>query len=262
MSQEILHQHRDIWQHKPVLRAIYQDFYRRIVTSCRPGPSLEIGGGSGNLKEYVANVISTDIVAAPWLDAATDAQALAFADESFANVVGVDVLHHLEHPARFLAEGQRVLRPGGRIILLEPAISPISWMVYSLFHPEPLEMSADPLATGIPNPSRQPFDSNQAIPTLLFGRNRERLRVLFPALEIAKYERLSFLAYPLSGGFRSWSLLPLAAVRPVLSWETRMKRILGPLMAFRLFVVIEKSSTSGRVNKVKSSHGHVATPAQ
>jgi len=73
MSEHAPGHYRDRWTSKPVLRAIYTDYYRRIVGECKPGRSLEIGGGSGNLKDYVGDVVSTDIVPAPWLDAAADA---------------------------------------------------------------------------------------------------------------------------------------------------------------------------------------------
>src|SRR5262249_52271998 len=126
MCEAILHEHRQVWQQKPALRAIYHDFYERIASACREGRSLEIGGGSGNLKEYRHDVVTTDIVTTPWLDAVADAQNLPFANNSFANIVAVDVLHHIEHPVRFLAEARRVVSPKGRIVLIEPGISPVS----------------------------------------------------------------------------------------------------------------------------------------
>ena len=42
--------YRAIWRKKPALRAVYGDIYRRIDARRRPGRTLEIGGGSGNLK--------------------------------------------------------------------------------------------------------------------------------------------------------------------------------------------------------------------
>src|ERR1700704_5708617 len=108
MHEHLPGHYRDRWKSKAVLRAIYEDYYRRILEQCAPGRSLEIGGGSGNLKEYRAEVVSTDIVPSPWLDAAADAQALPFADSSFANIVMVDVLHHIQWPVRFLREAQRI----------------------------------------------------------------------------------------------------------------------------------------------------------
>jgi SAM-dependent methyltransferase len=241
MSEHAPGYYRDRWKSKPVLRAIYTDYYRRILAECRPGRSLEIGGGSGNLKDYKSDVVSTDIVPSPWLDAAADAQALPFADSSFANIVVVDVLHHIQWPRRFLAEATRVLQPGGRLILLEPAITPVSWLAYKFLHPEPLQMDANPLAEGKVDPERDPFDANSAIPSLLFGRYIKQFKSAFPQLRIVKMDRLSYIAYPLSGGFRSWSLIPVAMVDKVLGIERMLAPILAPLMAFRLFVAVQKA---------------------
>lgn len=251
MSHQILREHRATWIQKPILREIYYDFYRRIVSLTAPGKSLEIGGGSGNLKEYSSDVISTDIVPAPWLDAAADAQALPFADATFTNLVMIDVLHHIEKPVRFLGEAVRILRPRGRVLMVEPAITPVSWVFYRLFHPEPVVMSANPLVEGASDPEREPFDANQAIPSLLLGRYRRRLEALFPTLKLIHFERFSFFAYPLSGGFRSWSLLPTGWGARVINIEDKLAPVLGPLMAFRLFAVLEKQAETAATNHVR-----------
>ncbi|MBV8406835.1 MAG: methyltransferase domain-containing protein [Alphaproteobacteria bacterium] len=49
-----------------------------------------------------------------------DAQALAFADGSFDAARTERVLQHLDDPARAVREMVRVVRPGGRIVALEP----------------------------------------------------------------------------------------------------------------------------------------------
>jgi SAM-dependent methyltransferase len=223
-----------------VLRAIYADYYRQIMDACRPGGILEIGGGSGNLKEVAPAVVSTDVLSAPWIDAVADAQALPFLDGTFDNIVMLDVLHHLEQPRRFLTEAQRVLRSGGRLILIEPAITPLSWLVYKWLHHEPVLMSQDPLSHMTHNADRGPYDANSAIPTLLFQRYRSRMAQEFPELVIREFRLFSFIAFPLSGGFRSWSLLPKGLVEPLLRFEDRLSPVLGRLMAFRLFGVIER----------------------
>src|SRR5258708_5132082 len=113
-----LDEYRIIWERKPVLRAIYHDYYQRIVSHTEPGRTLEIGGGSGNLKQYMPDVVSTDILPGSWLDARADAQRLPFRDGTFDNIVLVDVLHHIERPAEFFGESCRVLRRGGRIVMV------------------------------------------------------------------------------------------------------------------------------------------------
>ncbi|MEZ5670248.1 MAG: class I SAM-dependent methyltransferase [Alphaproteobacteria bacterium] len=234
--------YRDRWLAKPVLRALYTDMYRRMAARLVPGPTLELGGGSGNFAAFAPDVVATDIVPAPWLAAVCDAQQLPFADASFANIVLFDVLHHIERPLRFLREAARVLRPGGRIVLCEPAMTPLSRPFYTHLHPEPVDMAADPLADGPPTPGRDPFDANQAIPTLLFRRpaGRAGLAAAVPALALAECRLLSLWAYPLSGGFRRWSLVPAALVPALLRLEGLLLPLLGPLQAFRLLAVVEK----------------------
>jgi SAM-dependent methyltransferase len=239
---ERLFSYRQIWETKPVLRAIYQDYYRRIVSASKTGPTLEIGGGSGNLKEFAPDVISIDILQSPWLDSVADAQSLPFVSGHFRNIVLLDVLHHIQYPRKFLSEATRVLQPGGRLIILEPAITPGSWLFYRFFHPEPVDLSVDPLADGNVDTSRDPYNANQAIPTLLVGRYQNDMEQQFPQLKLIHCEWLSFFAYPLSGGFRSWNLIPLSLIKPVLDIENRLAPIIGSILGFRLFIIIEKSA--------------------
>jgi SAM-dependent methyltransferase len=233
--------YRKLWNSKPGLRAVYSDIYQRMLALAVPGPILEIGGGSGNFKSFVPSAISTDIVAKPWLDLVCDAQRLPLADESFANIVMVDVLHHVEYPVTALREACRVLRRGGRLIFCEPAITAVSSPFYRYLHPEPVDMSANPLATGSVSGEKDPWDSNQAIPTLLVGRYRQAMAETLPALDLVSLDWFSFLAYPLSGGFRDWSLLPAAIAPTLLSVEWRLRKLLGPLAAFRLLAAYQKS---------------------
>ena len=128
---------KNIWKSKPVLREVYSNYFQKIQGSCVDGLTLEIGGGSGNLKDYLNNVISTDIQYASWIDVVGDAQFLPFDNDSIDNIVLLDVLHHIQFPMLFFKEASRVLKSKGRIILLEPAITPMSWFFYSYFQ-EPI----------------------------------------------------------------------------------------------------------------------------
>lgn len=248
MTAEVLREHRLIWERKPVLREIYSDYYRRIVEQCVPGLTLEIGGGSGNLKEFKGDVLSTDIVWVPWLDAVADAQALPFNDGSFQNIVMVDVLHHIESPMAFFREARRILADNGRIVFIEPAITPISGIFFRWFHPEPVEMDVDPFVDPVKDPGRVPFDANQAIPTLLFVKYRKTFEGRFPGLRIRIVKRFSPFVYPMSGGFRSWSLLPNLAAKTALKLERVVEEPLSTFLAFRILVVIERFNGNTECN--------------
>ena len=234
--------YRDVWNRKPVLREIYADIYRHILEATVDGPILEIGGGSGNFKAFAPCTVSSDIIPAPWLDLVCDAQRLPFADSSFSNIVMVDVVHHIEYPIRLFREAQRVLRAGGRMVLCEPAITPLSGLFYRLFHREPVDMSANPLMQGTISHDKDPYDSNQAIPTLLVGKYRHELTRRVPELALERVAWFSFVAYPLSGGFQPWSALPLVAARPLLRAEWHLRRLIGRMAAFRLLAVYQRKS--------------------
>jgi SAM-dependent methyltransferase len=230
----------ETWQRKAATRAVYEDFYDRLAAECKPGRTIEIGGGIGNLKQRLRDVVSTDIQFAPWLDCVADAQRIPFATGSVTNIVMVDVLHHLEFPAAFFREAVRVLAPGGRVLMVEPAMTWGSTWICRYFHYEPVVMSADSLADGTPDPARSPYDSNQAIATILVTRDRARFHTKFPALRMSRVDWFGFVAYPASGGFKPWSLLNGDAARRVLRLERFIERPLGRLAGFKMMIVIEK----------------------
>lgn len=238
----VLDDYRSVWERKPVLRTVYGDIFDRIARRTVPGTTLEIGGGIGNLKERIENLVSSDIQFAPWLDLVADAQKLPFADGALSNIVMLDVLHHIEYPALLFREASRVLRPGGRIIMAEPGITLGSRLFYRLLHHEPVLMDADPLLEGAPDRMRDPYDSNQAIPTLLATSHRDRFHALFPDLAISETQWFSFVAYPFSGGFKSWSLMTEPMARAMLWMEKHIEGSLGRHFGFRLLTVIEKRS--------------------
>ena len=76
-------------------------------------PSVSVLPDTDQQVPVTLTVVATDIQFAPWLDCVADAQRLPLADATAANIVMIDVLHHLEFPVVFFREAARVLRPGG-----------------------------------------------------------------------------------------------------------------------------------------------------
>lgn len=239
----LLH-HRRIWDDRPLLRAVYRDLYDRMIRELSPvrGPTVEIGAGGGNFKEFCARAIATDITWCSWLDLVADAMRLPFAHGRVANLVMFDVFHHLPYPTRALAEMQRVLAPGGRAVLCEPYVSWLSWLPYRFLHAEPTDCRVRPLSVPDDQPvfrTDGPWASNQAIPTVLFWRNRADFESRFPLLTVRKCQALSVFVYPLSGGFERHPLLPRIAWRA--AWA--IERCVLPLArwcGFRCLVVLER----------------------
>ncbi len=236
--------HQHAWQAKPTLRIIYQDYHRRLLEAVPPGPILDIGGGIGHLKETRPDAVSIDIIPCAGLDAVCDAHHLPFRDGHFAGIVMLDVLHHLNRPTEFLKEAARVLRPGGVLAMIEPGMSPASYPFYRYLHQEPADLGADPFRPLFPDGPKDPFDSNQAIPTLLFSRSRVWAEVAknTPELKLKRSEWLSVAAFPLSGGFKNWCLMPAQLTRTALRIEDALPEWMRKFLGFRLFVALERTA--------------------
>ena len=118
---------------------------RRWVCSQAEGDVLEIAVGTGrNLRHYPPGVHLTGIELSPEMLAIArrqaeslgreadlrvgDAQALEFSDETFDTVLFGLCLCSIPDDRRAVAEGVRVLKPGGRMLLLEHVRSP-TWIV-------------------------------------------------------------------------------------------------------------------------------------
>lgn len=240
MDKSILIAHRNIWKKKAVLRALYSDWYATLIKHLKPGRSLEVGGGSGNLKEYIPHVISTDIVQVPWLDIVADAHKIPFINESFMNIILFDVLHHIENSTIFFTEAIRILIPEGNIIIMDPYVSLISWPVYHFLHSEPVNFLQNPLESGSIKREQRPFDANQAISKLLFEKHFRSFKQRFPQLTLTYKHYLSFIAYPLTGGFEHPSFLPNSLLPYVLKLE-KMLEPFGRFFAFRILLVLKKN---------------------
>jgi SAM-dependent methyltransferase len=231
----------EAWSRRALLRRLYGEWFEEIERrlSAVPGDSVELGSGTGRLREHLPLVVTTDVEPTPWADHVADAERLPFADGSLANLVLVDVFHHLADPARFLDEARRTLAPGGRVLVLDPYCSPVSTLAYRAFHPERTDLSAPAFAVD-ERRAGDPLASNQARATLVFFRHAEELRRGWPELLLLERRRLALFAYPLSGGFFGRRLAPGAAYRPLMAAE-RMLAPLAPLLAFRCLVVLERA---------------------
>lgn len=235
------------WSRKPSLRTVYGSYYSAMAKRVPEGGRiLEIGAGSGHSRDYFPgmDLVRLDILPAPWVDIVADAHDIPLPDASIDGIVMLDVLHHLADLPKFFAEVLRVLRPGGRCVMIDPAITPVAGIFFRVFHSEPVDMSVDPMVRQQYEENKDPFESNQGLPTLLFKRARYRRRFEqhFPDLRIVEVKGVSLFAYPMCGGFQPWSLISGPMARGLLRLESVLEPILGGLMGFRLLVTLEKAT--------------------
>jgi SAM-dependent methyltransferase len=221
------------WAERPLVRRLYREWHEMIRRrlSAVSGPAVELGSGFGSLRETIPDVVLTDVEPTPWTTEAVDAQHMPYADSSLANLVLVDVFHHLARPRRFFDEAARVLTPGGRVVILDPYCSPVSTIAYQLFHQERTDLRAPALEDDM-SVGASPLASNQARATLVFFRYLDQFERSWPQLAVIERRRLAPLAYPLSGGFGGRRLVPGFAHGPLAAVE-RLLQPLAPLLAFR-----------------------------
>lgn len=201
------------WEGKPLLQAIYTGFYRRIlrlVDPAVPGRVVELGSGIGHLRQHLPTALATDLFPNPWLDLACDAYELPFAEGAVSHLILFDVFHHLAAPGAFFLEAERVLVPGGAVVLFEPYVSLASLPVYGWLHPEPLRWN-QPISDEVAAPSRpREYYAAQGNATRVFFR--DRLPAWLAGWECCRREAFPAFAYLLSGGFSRPAFYPAGAL--------------------------------------------------
>lgn len=122
------------WVQRQVLyfESRIEDAVRQFVRQIEPGARvLDAGAGEGQYKSLFADLrytgIDLGVGDAEWayhkLDAIADLAKLPFADASFAACVNIVTLEHVQEPSAVVQELARILKPGGRLLL----ITPLEW---------------------------------------------------------------------------------------------------------------------------------------
>ncbi|MEI7903493.1 MAG: class I SAM-dependent methyltransferase [bacterium] len=233
---------REIWARKPQIRLVYERWARRIRPFVPDGVMLEVGSGSGLTRDLFPRAILSDILHALWLDAAADCLRLPFRTGSLGCVLVFDTLHHTADPHVFLREAARVLRPGGRIILVEPFITPVSFAGYKLLHHEDVCFASyqKPVPGG---DKTDAWQGNLAMANIVFRRQAREWPQRQPSLRIVHQSLMSFFDFQLAAGFKPHAYLPMCLFRRAV----RLDDWLGfamPFAAFRIFIVLEKKSAT------------------
>ncbi len=231
--------HRAIWAARPELRAVYTAWFARLLGELGARtPIVELGAGPGFLKEYAPGVVALDIVPTPWVDVVADGGALPLRTAAVGGLVMIDALHHLPAPLAFMDEAARVLRPGGRLAMVEPWITPLSWVLYRWFHHEDCRLRVD-VERPFARADKAALDGNAAIPTLVLARLAERGH----PLRLVRAETFVGLPYLATLGFRRTRAMPPRWLRLAGAAE-RMTAPLRSVAATRVLAVWERPGTT------------------
>jgi SAM-dependent methyltransferase len=236
---------RRMVREKVFLRKIYEEWYATIVRALPSGGGavLELGSGGGFMDAAVPELITSELQPCLHVRVVLDGQRLPLADRSLRAIVMVDVLHHLPEARRFLREAARCVRPGGRVVMIEPWVSAWSSLVYTVMHHEPYL----PDARTWEFPKGGPLSSaNMALPWIIFVRDRLQFEREFPEWRVVSVRAFMPFRYLLSGGVSMRSLMP----GWTFGWWRAVERVLSPFhgtLGMFAQIVIERREVGGGV---------------
>ena len=230
---------RTIIKSKPFLRKLYEEWYHDISTSLPAGvgPVLELGSGAGFLREYVPDLISSDVFHVPGLSLLLDGRNLPFRDASLGAITMTEVLHHIPDAERFLRDAARCVRPRGAVVMIEPWVTAWGRFVWGPLHHEPFEPDTD--SWTIPD-SGPLTGANGALPWILFERDRALFEARVREWEIASITIGMPFRYLVSGGVSMRSLMPGWSHGAWRWLEGRLRPCMGTIGTFAKIVLIRR----------------------
>ncbi|MGI6321102.1 MAG: class I SAM-dependent methyltransferase [Bacteroidales bacterium] len=205
-------EHGKIIRSKKFLYKIYISWYNVILKELKSINEdvsqlkiVELGSGGGFIKEIIPNVITSDILEIGNLDMIFSALEMPFEDDQLDAIVMVDTFHHIPNVEKFLAEAQRCLKNGRKIIMIEPAKTWWGSFIYKNFHHEDFDTKVKQWQFQSDGPLSS---ANGALPWIVFKRDFEIFSQKFTQLKLEKYKNHSPIIYLLSGGLSMPQLMP------------------------------------------------------
>ena len=179
---------------------LYKEWYELIskFLSKIDGINIELGCGASFIDQIDKSIKKTDVFLTSNTDFKLNAMDIGKNFENkISNLILVNVFHHISDPELFLKSAEKSLLTGGRIIMIEPSNNYWSRLVYKFVGHEPFDtsqiewkfQSQDPL-----------LDSNQALSWIIFDRDYDKFKKLFPMFSLIKKKNMMPFSYLLSGG--------------------------------------------------------------
>ena len=232
--------HRNIIRKKGFLHKLFLENYRIFKENIKDIPDglkIELGSGGGFLKEVINDVITSDVVELPGVDKVISAEKIPYPDESVAAFFLLGTLHHIKEPDKFFSEVSRCLKPGAKVIMIEPNNTPFSRFFFKHIHHEQFDEKKD--SWQVDGVGRL-ADANLAMPWLIFGRDREKFLTKYPDLEILQINKHTPFRMFLSGGLSYRQFVPSSSFK----FFTNIEKLLSPLhniLGSFMTIVIKKT---------------------
>ena len=232
--------HKNIIKKKDFLYRLYLEYYgifKESIKDIPDGLKIEIGSGGGFLKEVISDVITSDVIELPDVDKVFFAEKIPYPDKSVAAFFLLGTLHHIKEPEKFFSEINRCMKPGAKIIMIEPANTLFSRFFFKYIHHEQFdEKKVDWKVDG----KGRLGDANLAIPWIIFIRDREKFLKKYPELEIFQIKKHTPFRWFLSGGLSYRQFVPSASFGLFTGIEKLLSPFNNTLGSF-MTIVLKKS---------------------
>jgi putative flippase GtrA/SAM-dependent methyltransferase len=207
---------------------------------------VEVGCGTGISREFIHSkrFYLSDVSDYDWLDYKhVDAMNTPFENGSFDFVVSSNMIHHVAQPLLFFSEMERILKPGGRLIIQEVNASlamriALRLMRHEGYSYEPNVFDRDQIC----NDPADPWSANCAIPNLLFD-DHEQFERHVPAFKMVHASFREFACMFNCGGVIAKTTcirLPKWMVYVMYGIDTVLTAVAPGLFAMQRQIVLEK----------------------
>ena len=164
---------------------------------------LELGCGAGHSKKYIKQDIKiSDITDYGFLDYKNvDCLDTPFEDCSYDAVFCLSLIHHISNPIKLFNEVGRILKNGGKFIILDVNVSFFFKLIMILTKSEKYDLDVNIYDQKINlTDANDPFDSNNAVPKLIFDNFQKFNNELKYNFEINDLKYQEFFTFINSGG--------------------------------------------------------------
>jgi SAM-dependent methyltransferase len=207
---------------------------------------VDLGCGTGLSREFIRakRFYLSDVADYDWLDFKhVDALATPFDDESFDFVVCSNMIHHVAHPMVIFREIERILRPGGKLIVQEVNASLTMRFLLRLMRHEGYSYEPNVFDPSVVcNDPSDPWSANCAIANLLFD-DGPRFERDVPAFRIVHSSFSECVAMINSGGVIAKTIylpMPQWMLRVVHGVDALLTHHFPMLFAMQRQIVLEK----------------------
>ena len=207
---------------------------------------IEVGAGTGVSKEFIKSSFfkTTDYANNEWLDVKMiDALNTKFVSESLDFVISSNMIHHVPYPILFFEEMNRILKPGGRLIIQEINCSMSMRFLLKLMRHEGYDFSINVFDRNlICTDPDDLWSANCAIPNLLFD-NLDDFNKKISGFRIEYIGFSEFFLFVNSGGVISktkYIPLPISILKMIKLIDNVLCRMSPSFFALQRQIVLIK----------------------